>query len=78
MFTCGLRETRDGEVCLRDTPAHDLDLLLNYMYRGVLPLSSENIQGVAAAAFLLHIDGAFRWVMRQTGMLIIILINHIN
>ncbi|XP_026224880.1 kelch repeat and BTB domain-containing protein 12-like isoform X2 [Anabas testudineus] len=60
MFTCGLKETRGGEVPLRDTPSHNLELLLNYMYRAELPLSNENIQGVAAAAFLLHVDGAFR------------------
>ncbi len=61
MFTCGLKETRGGDVPLRDTPAQSLELLLDYMYRGQLPLSSDNIQGVAAAAFLLHVDGAFRW-----------------
>ncbi|XP_076598223.1 kelch repeat and BTB domain-containing protein 12-like [Chaetodon auriga] len=60
MFTCGLKETRGGEVPLRDTPAQSLELLLDYMYRAQLPLSNDNIQGVAAAAFLLHIDGAFR------------------
>ncbi|XP_072223218.1 kelch repeat and BTB domain-containing protein 12-like [Leuresthes tenuis] len=60
MFTCGLRETRGGEVPLRDTPAQSLELLLDYMYRAELPLSNNNIQGVAAAAFLLHVDGAFR------------------
>ncbi|XP_065817829.1 kelch repeat and BTB domain-containing protein 12-like isoform X2 [Labrus bergylta] len=60
MFTCGLKETRGGEVPLRDTPAQSLDLLLDYMYRAELPLSNDNIQGVAAAAFLLHVDGAFR------------------
>ncbi|KAM9855244.1 kelch repeat and BTB domain-containing protein 12-like [Aulostomus maculatus] len=60
MFTCGLRETRGGEVPLRDTPAQSLKLLLDYMYRAELPLSNDNIQGVAAAAFLLHVDGAFR------------------
>lgn len=46
---------------LRDTPAQSLELLLDYMYRAELPLSNDNIQGVAAAAFLLHVDGAFRW-----------------
>lgn len=61
MFTCGLKETRGGEVPLRDTPAQSLELLLDYMYRAELPLSNDNIQGVAAAAFLLHVDGAFRW-----------------
>uniref|UniRef100_A0A667ZFB6 Kelch repeat and BTB domain containing 12 n=1 Tax=Myripristis murdjan TaxID=586833 RepID=A0A667ZFB6_9TELE len=60
MFTCGLKETRGGEVALRDTPAKSLELLLGYMYRADLPLSNENIQGVASAAFLLHVDGAFR------------------
>ncbi|XP_049436794.1 kelch repeat and BTB domain-containing protein 12-like isoform X2 [Epinephelus fuscoguttatus] len=60
MFTCGLKETRGGEVPLRDTPAKSLELLLDYMYRAELPLSNDNIQGVAAAAFLLHVDGAFR------------------
>ncbi|XP_045911518.1 kelch repeat and BTB domain-containing protein 12-like [Micropterus dolomieu] len=60
MFTCGLKETRGGEVPLRDTPAQSLEMLLNYMYRAELPLSNDNIQGVAAAAFLLHVDGAFR------------------
>lgn len=66
MFTCGLRETRGGEVPLRDTPAQSLELLLGYMYRAQLPLSHDNTQGVAAAAFLLHIDGAFRWVQVAT------------
>ncbi|KAM3617955.1 uncharacterized protein V6R79_013192 [Siganus canaliculatus] len=60
MFTCGLKETRGGEVLLRDTPAQSLELLLDYMYQAELPLSNDNIQGVAAAAFLLHVDGAFR------------------
>ncbi|XP_034550752.1 kelch repeat and BTB domain-containing protein 12-like [Notolabrus celidotus] len=60
MFTCGLKETRGGEVPLRDTPAQSLKLLLDYMYRAELPLSNNNIQGVASAAFLLHVDGAFR------------------
>lgn len=61
MFTCGLKETRGAEVPLRDTPAQSLELLIDYMYRGQLPLSNDNIQAVAAAAFLLHVDGAFRW-----------------
>ncbi|XP_054464763.1 kelch repeat and BTB domain-containing protein 12-like [Anoplopoma fimbria] len=60
MFTCGLKETRGGEVPLRDTPAQSLQLLLDYMYRAELHLSNDNIQSVAAAAFLLHVDGAFR------------------
>ncbi|XP_075902086.1 kelch repeat and BTB domain-containing protein 12-like isoform X2 [Nelusetta ayraudi] len=61
MFTCGLRETAGGaEVPLRDTPAASLQLLLTFMYRGRLSLSNHNIQQVAAAAFLLHVDGAFR------------------
>lgn len=60
MFTCGLKETRGGEVPLRDTPAQSLDLLLGFMYRAELPLTNDNIQGVASAAFLLHVDGAFR------------------
>ena len=65
MFSCGLRETRSGEVALRDTPAYSLELLLDYMYRGLLPLTDDNIQGVAAAAFLLHVDGAFRWAKHR-------------
>ncbi|XP_068181155.1 kelch repeat and BTB domain-containing protein 12-like [Antennarius striatus] len=60
MFTCGLKETRGAEVCLRDTPAQSLELLLDYMYRAQLHISNDNVQGVAAAAFLLHVDGAFR------------------
>ncbi|XP_044068214.1 kelch repeat and BTB domain-containing protein 12-like isoform X3 [Siniperca chuatsi] len=70
MFTCGLKETRGGEVPLRDTPAQSLELLLDYMYRAELPLSNNNIQGVAAAAFLLHVDGAFRLCQRhmEAGM----------
>ncbi|KAM6925344.1 kelch repeat and BTB domain-containing protein 12-like isoform 2-T2 [Xenentodon cancila] len=65
MFTCGLKETWGGEVPLRDTPAQSLDLLLNYMYRAELPLSNSNIQGVAATAFLLNVDGAFRLCQRH-------------
>ncbi|KAM8830819.1 kelch repeat and BTB domain-containing protein 12-like [Synchiropus picturatus] len=60
MFTCGLKETSEGEVLLREVPAQSLHLLLDYMYRAELPLSTDNVQGVAAAAFLLHVDGAFR------------------
>ncbi|XP_014890789.1 kelch repeat and BTB domain-containing protein 12-like isoform X3 [Poecilia latipinna] len=60
MFTCGLKETRGGEVPLRDTAAQSLELLLKFMYSAELPLCNDNIQGVAAAAFLLHVDGAFR------------------
>ncbi|XP_061668148.1 kelch repeat and BTB domain-containing protein 12-like [Syngnathoides biaculeatus] len=65
MFTCGLKETRGGEVPLRDTPAHSLELLLSYMYRAELHLSNDNIQAVSAAAFLLHVDGAFRLCQRH-------------
>lgn len=64
MFTCGLKETQGGEVPLKDTPAESLELLLDYMYRAELPLCNDNIQGLAAAAFLLHVDGAFRWEKR--------------
>lgn len=70
MFTCGLKETRGTEVPLRDTPAQSLELLLDYMYRAQLPLSNNNIQAVAAAAFLLHVDGAFRWANRL-GLIIV-------
>uniref|UniRef100_A0A3B3U4E7 Kelch repeat and BTB domain containing 12 n=1 Tax=Poecilia latipinna TaxID=48699 RepID=A0A3B3U4E7_9TELE len=52
MFTCGLKETRGGEVPLRDTAAQSLELLLKFMYSAELPLCNDNIQGVAAAAFL--------------------------
>ncbi|XP_049611397.1 kelch repeat and BTB domain-containing protein 12-like isoform X1 [Syngnathus scovelli] len=65
MFTCGLKETRGGEVPLRDTSAHSLELLLGYMYRAELYLSNDNIQAVSAAAFLLHVDGAFRLCQRH-------------
>ncbi|XP_061591991.1 kelch repeat and BTB domain-containing protein 12-like isoform X1 [Cololabis saira] len=65
MFTCGLKETWGGEVPLRDTPAQSLELLLNYMYRAELPLSNSNIQAVAATAFLLNVDGAFRLCQRH-------------
>ncbi|XP_077424530.1 kelch repeat and BTB domain-containing protein 12-like isoform X2 [Vanacampus margaritifer] len=65
MFTCGLKETRGGEVRLRDTPAHSLELLLGFMYRAELHLSNDNIQAVSAAAFLLHVDGAFRLCQRH-------------
>lgn len=60
MFTCGLRETQGVEVLLRDVSAKCLQLLLDYMYQGNLPLDNDNIQAVAAAAFLLDVDGAFR------------------
>uniref|UniRef100_A0A8C6LJA1 BTB domain-containing protein n=1 Tax=Nothobranchius furzeri TaxID=105023 RepID=A0A8C6LJA1_NOTFU len=56
MFTCGLKETRGAEVPLRDVSAQSLELLLNFMYCAELPLSNTNIQGVAAAAFLLHMN----------------------
>lgn len=61
MFTWCLRETQGAEVLLRDVPAKCLQLLLDYMYQGKLPLDNDNIQAVAAAAFLLDVDGAFRW-----------------
>lgn len=60
MFTCGLRETHEAEILLRDVPAQSLQMLLDYMYQAKLPLNNDNIQGVAAAAFLLDVDGAFR------------------
>lgn len=60
MFTCGLRETQGAEVLLRDVPAQSLQMLLDYIYQAKLPLDNDNIQAVAAAAFLLHLDGAFR------------------
>lgn len=72
MFTCGLKETRGGEVPLRDTPAQSLEMLLGYMYRAELPLSNDNIQGVAAAAFLLHVDGAFRWVKEVEERMVVV------
>ncbi|XP_023185664.1 kelch repeat and BTB domain-containing protein 12-like isoform X2 [Xiphophorus maculatus] len=59
-FSPYFQETRGGEVPLRDTAAQSLELLLKYMYSAELPLCNDNIQGVAAAAFLLHVDGAFR------------------
>ncbi|XP_019746722.1 kelch repeat and BTB domain-containing protein 12-like isoform X2 [Hippocampus comes] len=65
MFTCGLKERRGGVVPLRDTPAHSLELLLDFMYRAELHLSNDNIQAVSAAAFLLHVDGAFRLCQRH-------------
>lgn len=60
MFTCGLRKTKGAEVLLQDVPAQSLQLLLNYMYQAYLPLNNDNIQAVAAAAFLLDVGGAFR------------------
>lgn len=60
MFTCGLRETKGAEVLLQDVPAQSLQLLLDYMYQAYLPLDNDNIQAVAAAAFLLDVGGAFR------------------
>uniref|UniRef100_A0A8C6TLE5 Kelch repeat and BTB domain containing 12 n=1 Tax=Neogobius melanostomus TaxID=47308 RepID=A0A8C6TLE5_9GOBI len=68
MFTCGLKETRAGVVPLRDTPAQSLQLLLGFMYRAELPLTNVNIQGVAAAAFLLHVDGARMDPSNVTGL----------
>lgn len=56
---------------LRDIPAQSLELLLKYMYLGELPLSNDNIQGVAATAFLLNVDGAFRWEKKVHFELII-------
>lgn len=60
MFTCGLKETQEAEILLRDVPAQSLQMLLDYMYQAKLLLNNDNIQEVAAAAFLLNVDGAFR------------------
>lgn len=69
MFTCGLKETHGGEIPLRDTSAQSLRLLLDYMYCGELPLTNNNIQGVAVAAFLLHVDGGFRCGETDRGVI---------
>ncbi|CAL9704779.1 unnamed protein product [Knipowitschia caucasica] len=59
MFTCGLRECHNREIFLRDTPADSLALLLNYMYCADLPLTNDNVQGIAVASFLLQMDDVF-------------------
>ncbi|KAK7916609.1 hypothetical protein WMY93_012370 [Mugilogobius chulae] len=59
MFTCGLRECHNKEIFLRDTPADSLALLLNYMYCADLPLTNDNVQGIAVASFLLQMDDVF-------------------
>lgn len=59
MFTCGLRECNNREIFLRDTPADSLALLLNYMYCADLPLTNDNVQGIAVASFLLQMDDVF-------------------
>lgn len=59
MFTCGLRECNSREIFLRDTPADSLALLLNYMYCADLPLTNDNVQGIAVASFLLQMDDVF-------------------
>lgn len=59
MFTCGLRESSNRQVVLRDMPAQSLALLLEYMYSSKLPLSPDNVQGISVAAFLLQMDDVF-------------------
>lgn len=60
MFTCGLRESNNREIVLRDIPADSLALLLNYMYCSDLPLTNTNVQGISIAAFLLQMDDVFK------------------
>ncbi|XP_053492771.1 kelch repeat and BTB domain-containing protein 12 [Ictalurus furcatus] len=60
MFTCGLRESVNRQVVLRDMPAQSLALLLEYMYSSKLPLSPDNVQGISVAAFLLQMDDVFK------------------
>lgn len=60
MFTCGLRECNNREIFLRDTPADSLALLLQYMYCAELPLTNDNVQGIAISSFLLQMDDVFK------------------
>ncbi|KAJ8394896.1 hypothetical protein AAFF_G00042510 [Aldrovandia affinis] len=60
MFTCGLRECHRREVVLQDSAPESLGLIIDYMYRGELPLSNGNVQGVSITAFLLQIEEVFQ------------------
>ncbi|XP_054072275.1 kelch repeat and BTB domain-containing protein 12 isoform X2 [Rissa tridactyla] len=56
MFTCGLVECTQREVVLYDISAESVSVILNYMYSADLPLTNQNVQTVAIAAYFMQME----------------------
>ncbi|XP_010288509.1 PREDICTED: kelch repeat and BTB domain-containing protein 12 [Phaethon lepturus] len=59
MFTCGLVECTQREVVLYDISAESVAVILNYMYSADLPLTNQNVQTVALAAYFMQMEDVF-------------------
>lgn len=55
MFTNGMQETGQDSVTLQDMEPELMELLLEYMYRGCVTITTTNVQSLLQAACLLHL-----------------------
>lgn len=64
MFTSGFKESRDGEVLLKDMDPALLQNLLAYLYSGELELSMETAEEMFTAASRLQFMPALALISR--------------
>ncbi|XP_028595487.2 kelch-like protein 6 [Podarcis muralis] len=64
MFTSDFKESRDGEVLLKDMDPSLLQNLLAYVYSGELALTSENAEDLFTAASRLQVTPALQHISR--------------
>ena len=55
MFTCGMRESQENEIELKEIKPDVMGLIIEYMYSGEAEVTTENVQDVLAASNMLQL-----------------------
>ena len=55
MFTCGMKETNQEEIQLRDIEPQAMDLLIEFAYTGEIEVTTDNVQDLLPAAGILQL-----------------------
>ena len=55
MFTCGMRESTQEEIVLRDIEPQAMELLIEFAYTGEIEVTTENVQDLLPAAGILQL-----------------------
>ncbi|XP_019853495.1 PREDICTED: kelch-like protein 2 [Amphimedon queenslandica] len=55
MFTCGMKESTQDEIMLRDIEPQAMELLIDFAYTGEIEVTTENVQDLLPAAGILQL-----------------------
>ena len=55
MFTCGMKESSQDEIVIRDIEPQAMELLIEFAYTGEIEVTTENVQDLLPAAGILQL-----------------------